>query len=62
MILNRLLGYFEKEGDAKKLEIIKQFSPVAWNYINLNGTHSFSFEKNPLDLDEIMHSIVQNEN
>jgi hypothetical protein len=29
MILNRLLEYFEKEGDAKKLEIIKQFSPVA---------------------------------
>ena len=29
MILNRLLEYFEKEGDAKKLEIIKQLSPVA---------------------------------
>jgi predicted HAD superfamily phosphohydrolase len=60
--LTRLLEYFEEEGDDKKLEIIKQVSPVAWHNINLNGTYSFSFEQNPLDLDEIMQSIVQNEN
>ena len=62
LILTRLLEYFEEEGDDKKLEIIKQVSPVAWHNINLNGTYSFSFEQNPLDLDEIMQSIVQNEN
>lgn len=62
LILTRLLEHFEAVGDDKKLEIIKQVSPVAWHNINLNGTYSFSFEQNPLDLDEIMQSIVQNEN
>lgn len=62
LILTRLLEYFETEGDDKKLEIIKQVSPVAWHNINLNGTYSFSFELNSLDLDEIMQSIVLNEN
>ena len=62
LILTRLLKHFEAEGDDKKLEIIKQVSPVAWHNINLNGTYSFSFDKNLLDLDEIMQSIVQNEN
>ncbi len=62
LILTRLLEHFEAVGDEKKLEIIKQVSPVAWHNINLNGTYSFSFEQNLLDLDEIMQSIVQNEN
>lgn len=62
LILTRLLEHFEEEGDDKKLDIIKQVSPVAWHNINLNGTYSFSFEQKPLDLDEIMQSIVQNEN
>ena len=62
LILTRLLEHFEAEGDDKKLEIIKQVSPVAWHNINLNGTYSFSFELNSLDLDEIMQSIVKNEN
>ena len=62
LILTRLLEHFEAEGDDKKLEIIKQVSPVAWHNINLNGTYSFSFEQNTLNLDEIMQSIVQNEN
>jgi hypothetical protein len=62
LILTRLLEHFEEEGDDKKLDIIKQVSPVAWHNINLNGTYSFSFEQQPLDLDEIMQSIVQNEN
>jgi TnpA family transposase len=62
LILTRLLEHFEAEGDDKKLDIIKQVSPVAWHNINLNGTYSFSFEQNPLDLEEIMQSIVQNKN
>jgi len=60
LILTRLLEHLEAEGDDKKLEIIQQVSPVAWHNINLNGTYSFSFEQNLLDLDEIMQSIVQN--
>jgi len=44
LILTRFLKYFEAEGDDKKLDMIKQVSPVAWHNINLNGTYSFSFE------------------
>ena len=62
LILTRLLEHFESQGDEKKLEIIKQVSPVAWLNINLNGTYSFNFEQNRVDMDEIMHSIVQSEN
>jgi TnpA family transposase len=62
VILTRLLEYFERKGDDKKLEIIKQVSPVAWHNINLSGTYSFSFEQNMLDMDEIMQTIVQDEN
>lgn len=62
VILTRLLEYFERKGDDKKLEIIKQVSPVAWHNINLSGTYSFSFEQNMLDMDEIMRTIVQDEN
>jgi TnpA family transposase len=62
LILTRLLEYFEQEGDDKKLEVIKQVSPVAWHNINLSGTYSFSFEKNLLNMDEIMQTIVEGEN
>jgi hypothetical protein len=61
LILTRLLEPFESKGNDKKVEIIKQVSPVAWHNINLNGTYSFSFEQSMLDIDEIMQSIVQNE-
>mgnify|MGYP001944151052 CR=1 FL=1 len=62
LILTRLLKHFEIKDDDKKLGIIQQVSPVAWHNINLNGTYSFSLERNPLDLDEIMQSIVQDKN
>ena len=59
LILTRLLEHFESQGDEKKLGIIKQVSPVAWLNINLNGTYSFNFEQNRVDMNEVMHSIVQ---
>jgi hypothetical protein len=62
LVLARLLEHFKEECDDKKLDIIKQVSPVAWHNINLNGTYSFSFEQDLLDLDEITQSIMQNEN
>ena len=62
LLLTNLLAHFEKIGDEKGLAIIKQASPVAWHNINLNGTYSFSFDHNVINMDEIMRSIVQNEN
>jgi len=60
MILSRLLTHFECLGDEEKLGITKQVSPVAWHNINLNGTYSFNFEHNLIDIEEIMRPITEN--
>ncbi|MCU7842047.1 MAG: Tn3 family transposase [Candidatus Thiodiazotropha sp. (ex Troendleina suluensis)] len=60
MILSRLMAHFEGIGDEKKLAITKQVSPVAWHNINLNGTYSFSFDQNMIDIEEIMRPITEN--
>ncbi|MEL0587551.1 MAG: Tn3 family transposase [Candidatus Thiodiazotropha sp. (ex. Lucinoma kazani)] len=60
MILSRLLIHFEGVGDDKKLAVTKQVSPVAWHNINLNGTYSFSFDQNMIDIEEIMRPITEN--
>lgn len=60
-ILTRLLDYFEATGDEEKLAITKQVSPVAWNNVNLNGTYSFRFEQNTINIDEVMRQITENE-
>lgn len=60
MILSRLLTHFECLGDEEKLRITKQVSPVAWHNINLNGTYSFNFEHNLIDIEEIMRPITEN--
>ena len=57
-ILTRLLSHFEHIDDKEKLGITKQVSPVAWHNINLNGTYSFDFEQNPIDIEEIMRPIT----
>lgn len=46
-------------GDEEKLGITKQVSPVAWHNINLNGTYSFDFEQNLIDIEEIMRPITE---
>lgn len=61
MILTRLLTHFEAIGDEEKLAITKQVSPVAWHNINLNGTYTFNFEQNLIDIEEVMRPITENE-
>jgi len=61
MILTQLLTHFEANGDEARLAITKQVSPVAWHNINLNGTYSFSFKQNRIDIEEIMRPITENE-
>ena len=60
LILSQLLTYFEEINDDEKIELTKKVSPVAWHNINLNGTYSFSFEQNTLDLAEIMKPLREN--
>lgn len=52
--------HFEHIGDEAKLGLTKQVSPVVWHNINLNGTYSFDFEQNLIDIDEIMRPITGN--
>jgi len=60
-ILSLLLTYFEHRGDEKNLALTKMVSPVAWLNVNLNGTYSFDFGQNTIDMDEIMRLITTNE-
>lgn len=56
-VLSRLLDSFERQGDHKKIEIVKQSSPVAWYNINLKGTYNFELSDDLLNLEEMMRSI-----
>lgn len=56
-ILSQLLNSFEYHGDATRLEIVKQASPVAWHNINLKGTYLFELSEKLPALEELMRSI-----
>jgi len=58
LILSRLLGHYDRQKDVKHLELVKQVSPVAWVNINLNGTYSFSFGENMLNMDEVISPLT----
>ncbi|ENG5680161.1 hypothetical protein ABUU16_004725, partial [Escherichia coli] len=48
---------FEYQGDTKRIDIVKQASPVAWHNINLKGTYHFELSEKLPDLEELMRSI-----
>ena len=56
-VLSRLLDSFERQGDQKKIEIVKKASPVAWYNINLKGTYNFELSDDLPNLEEMMRSI-----
>lgn len=58
LILSKLLGHFTATGDKEKLELVKQVSPVAWLNVNLNGTYSFSFEQNMINMEEVLSPLT----
>ncbi|EMH8125135.1 hypothetical protein C4Y91_000010 [Klebsiella pneumoniae subsp. pneumoniae] len=45
------------QGDTKRIDIVKQASPVAWHNINLKGTYHFELSEKLPDLEELMRSI-----
>ncbi len=45
-ILSQLLTSFEYQGDTKRIDIVKQASPVARHNINLKGTYHFELSEN----------------
>jgi len=56
-ILSQLLTSFEYHGDAHRIGIVKQASPVAWHNINLKGTYHFELSEKLPELEELMRSI-----
>ena len=43
------------------LTLTQQVSPIAWTNINLNGTYSFNFGQDILDMDELIRPITEEE-
>jgi hypothetical protein len=61
LVLSKLLVHFENTEQNDMLTLTKQVSPVAWTNINLNGTYSFNFGQDILDMDELIRPITEEE-
>ncbi|WP_269529780.1 Tn3 family transposase [Alteromonas sp. RW2A1] len=61
LVLSKLLVHFEHTGQIDMLTLTQQVSPVAWTNINLNGTYSFNFGQDILDMDELIRPITEEE-
>ncbi len=58
LILSKLLVHFRTIGDEKNLALVKKVSPVAWVNVNLNGTYSFSSERNVINMADILRPLT----
>ena len=61
LVLSKLLVHFENMEQIDMLTLTQQVSPVAWTNINLNGTYSFNFGQDILDMDELIRPITEEE-
>ena len=53
-----LAGPHSEMGDEVNLELIKKVSPVAWLNVNLNGTYSFTFEQNMINMADVLSPLT----
>jgi hypothetical protein len=58
LILNDLLAYCRATGGDNYLELVKKVSPVAELNENLNGTNSFTFERNVINVAEELSPLT----
>ncbi len=58
LILSNLLAYYRSTGDEDNLGLVKKVSPVAWLNVNLNGTYSFTFEQNVINMADILSPLT----
>ncbi|AOZ40812.1 transposase [Enterobacter hormaechei subsp. steigerwaltii] len=56
-ILSRLLELLEAEGNNKGIEALTRISPVAWQYILLNGHYTFKSNNEIIDLDALVAGL-----
>jgi len=47
----------QEKGNPDVLDYISQFSPVAWQHINLNGEYSFSKKNLEINLKKLVKDI-----
>ena len=56
-ILTKLMDYNERQGDVAQANLIKKFSPVAWNHINFYGRYDLLRNDSSIDLDKIIRQL-----
>jgi TnpA family transposase len=58
LILSNLLTHYSERGDEVNLELVKKVSPVAWLNVNFNGTYSFTFEQNMINMADVLSPLT----
>ncbi len=58
-IMSYMLDSYEKANQVEKIESFRHRSPVAWTHINFNGSYSFSFDGQNLDIYELIQQLVR---
>jgi len=58
LILSKLLEYYTQKADVEMVDLLKKVSPVAWINANLNGTYSFSFDENMINVDDLLRPLM----
>jgi len=70
LLLSRVYAQKQAADDQEALAIIKDISPVAWQYINLFGTFEFTPSTSKVDIDALVvryadptywHQAIQDE-
>ncbi|POB10187.1 Tn3 family transposase [Sulfobacillus sp. hq2] len=56
-ILSNMLDYRQKH--SQDSDALKRISPVAWQHINLYGRYEFNHDPEPVDMEAIIHELVQ---
>ncbi|MFT6388473.1 MAG: hypothetical protein ACJAUP_001855 [Cellvibrionaceae bacterium] len=56
--LSKLLLHYTQKGDEEMAGLIKKVSTLAWLNVNLNGTYSFSFDNNMINIDELLKPLM----
>ena len=59
VILSDLLTHSERSGDAARVAMLSQVSPVAWQHINFYGRYEFNRQPEPIDIKAILQQLVQ---
>ena len=57
-IMSNMLDIYEKTNQTEKIEAFKHYSPVAWTHINFNGSYSFSFDGQRINIEDLIQQLV----